>query len=65
MCNLTNQRCFVPPHLLEYIAKHCDEKDKEYVLKTLDHVNSLMKKSAENSSLQKKDITKIDKEKSN
>ncbi|PHM38295.1 protealysin propeptide domain-containing protein [Xenorhabdus innexi] len=65
MCNSTNQRCIVPPHLLEYIAKHCDEKDKEYVLRTLEHVNSLMSKSAQKPPLQKKDITKTDKEKSN
>ncbi|MBC8945855.1 MULTISPECIES: protealysin propeptide domain-containing protein [Xenorhabdus] len=65
MCNVTNQPSIIPPHLLEHIAKSCDENDKEHVLKTLDHVKSLMKQSATNPPLRKKDRLQIDKGKSN
>ncbi|MDE9429466.1 protealysin propeptide domain-containing protein [Xenorhabdus bovienii] len=59
----------IPPYLLEYIANNCDENDKECALRTLEHVNSLMKNSAKeekisqpenNLSIDKKKITKLD-----
>ncbi|PHM38297.1 M4 family metallopeptidase [Xenorhabdus innexi] len=35
--------CLIPPFVLEQISNHCDEYTNQHVLKTLDHVYSLMK----------------------
>ncbi|KMJ43248.1 protealysin propeptide domain-containing protein [Xenorhabdus khoisanae] len=43
--NQINKKNIIPPYLLECIAKNCDTEDKEFILKTLDHVNQLMKHS--------------------
>ncbi|PHM63277.1 protealysin propeptide domain-containing protein [Xenorhabdus ishibashii] len=43
--NQTRKQNIIPPYLLECIAKSCDDNDKKYILKTLDHVNKLMKQS--------------------
>ncbi|BET97382.1 protealysin propeptide domain-containing protein [Xenorhabdus taiwanensis] len=49
--NKAKKQNIIPPYLLEYIAKTCDTNDKEYVLKTLDHVNKLMKQSTKEETL--------------
>lgn len=49
--NRARKQNIIPPYLLEYIAKNCDVNDKKYVLKTLDHVNKLMKKSTKEDTL--------------
>ncbi|AYA39482.1 hypothetical protein HZS38_02130 [Xenorhabdus nematophila] len=56
MCNnKVSKQSIIPPYLLEYIAKTCDDNDKECVLNTLEHVNNMMKKSVEEDSLKHKD----------
>ncbi|CDL81144.1 M4 family metallopeptidase [Xenorhabdus szentirmaii] len=37
----------IPPFLLEYVVKDCDQIDKDYILKTLTHVYRLMNTSLE------------------
>ncbi|MBD2809964.1 hypothetical protein ID853_03460 [Xenorhabdus sp. Vera] len=49
------KKSIIPPNLLEYISQSCDSKDKKCILNTLDHVNSLMKKSAKEDAIQYKD----------
>ncbi|OTA19349.1 peptidase M4 [Xenorhabdus beddingii] len=42
--NKIEKQNIIPPYLLESIAKNCDsDDDKECILKTLNHVNQLMK----------------------
>ncbi|MBI6547472.1 protealysin propeptide domain-containing protein [Xenorhabdus lircayensis] len=53
--NRASKQNIIPPHLLECIAKNCDESDKKYILKTLDHVNKLMKKSVKKDALDSED----------
>ncbi|MDR0218753.1 MAG: hypothetical protein LBI71_07720 [Enterobacteriaceae bacterium] len=65
MCNETTPRSIISPHLLQYIAKNCDEDDKKYILRTLNHVNGLMKESAKQSLSRTKDICQTEKEKNN
>ncbi|MBD2784992.1 MULTISPECIES: protealysin propeptide domain-containing protein [Xenorhabdus] len=56
MCNnKVRKQNIIPPYLLEYIAETCDANDKEYVLKTLDHVNKLMKQSTKEAPLNSED----------
>ncbi|MDC9605339.1 protealysin propeptide domain-containing protein [Xenorhabdus griffiniae] len=49
--NRARKQNIIPPYLLEYIAKNCDANDEKYVLKTLDHVNKLMKQSTKEDTL--------------
>lgn len=49
--NRARKQNIIPPYLLEYIAKNCDVNDKKYVLKTLEHVNKLMKQSTKEGAL--------------
>ncbi|MDX8000921.1 peptidase M4 family protein [Xenorhabdus sp. Reich] len=42
-----NKSGIIPPFLLEYVVKDCGQIDKNYILKTLNHVYSLMHSSAE------------------
>ncbi|CAM3782491.1 protealysin propeptide domain-containing protein [Xenorhabdus thuongxuanensis] len=53
--NKAKKQNIIPPYLLEYIAKTCDTNDKKYVLKTLDHVNKLMKQSTKEDTLNSED----------
>ncbi|CDG20769.1 Protease prtS [Xenorhabdus poinarii G6] len=41
-----NKSGIIPPYLLEYVIKICDQNDKAYILKTLNHVYNLMNSPA-------------------
>ncbi|AOM39322.1 M4 family metallopeptidase [Xenorhabdus hominickii] len=49
--NKLNKSGIIPPSLLEYIVKNCNQSDKAYILKTLNHVYNLMSKPTEIGSL--------------
>ncbi|AOM39321.1 protealysin propeptide domain-containing protein [Xenorhabdus hominickii] len=61
----TRKHNIIPPYLLEHIAKGCDENDKACILRTLEHVNKLMKDSVKEDALNPKDINSINKNKGN